>query len=177
MLRLDHLLHMESGLEFEETYWPGDDVTRMLYSGVPMWQVPAGQQQAYPPGTHFSYSSGDTNLAAYLWQTSLGDLDYATWLQRNFYRPLGIRRAVSEPDAAGVQVGSSYTYMTAREWARVGQLWLDAWHGRSELLSQAWQRAATEPRASAAQGEYGRGFWLNRRGEDFPGLPPGRPSP
>jgi len=70
-----------------------------------------------------------------------------------------------------VQVGSSYAYMTARDWARVGQFWLDAWHGRSELLSSDWLRASTLPRPSASQGEYGRGFWLNAQGLAFPRLP------
>jgi CubicO group peptidase (beta-lactamase class C family) len=170
-LRLDHLLHMESGLDFRETYTPGDDATHMLYSSAPMWRASLQRGQTYPPGIHFSYSSGDTNTAAFIWQLSLGELDYASWLQRNFYGQLGIRSAVSEPDATGYQVGSSYTYMTARDWARVGQLWLDAWHGRSELLGSEWQRAATTPRASSTTGNYGRGFWLNAQGKDFPDLP------
>jgi CubicO group peptidase (beta-lactamase class C family) len=169
-LDITHLLHMESGFEFEETYFPGDDATRMLYRSPAMWRVAPGNGHMHAPGEHFSYSSGDTNLASWLWQQSL-DRPYTDWLQQEFAGPLGLTQMTSEHDASGVQVGSSYTYMTARDWAAVGQFWLDAWHGRSELLSQAWMRAATVPRAAAVRGNYGRGFWLNAKGMDFPALP------
>ena len=37
----------------------------------------------------------------------------------HFSEPLGIRSLVPEADASGTQVGSSYSYMTARDWLRV----------------------------------------------------------
>lgn len=169
-LTLLHLLQMESGLDFVERYGPGSDVTHMLYSSEAMWTVPAGADQAYPPGSHFSYSSGDTVLASYLWQNSLGE-PYEQWIEREFKNPLGISSLVAEADASGVQVGSSYAYMTGRDWLRAGQLWLDAWHGRSQLLSQEWLRESVLPRASDPRGRYGRGFWLNTEGVAFSGLP------
>jgi CubicO group peptidase (beta-lactamase class C family) len=169
-LTLLHLLQMESGLDFEEVYGPGSDVTRMLYVAPAMWKVPASRGQAYAPGEHFSYSSGDTVFASYLWQRSL-DEPYEDWIARQFAAPLGIQSLVAEPDASGVQVGSSYAYLTARDWLRAGQLWLDAWHGRSELLSQDWLRESVQARESDQQGRYGRGFWLNTGGVAFEGLP------
>jgi CubicO group peptidase (beta-lactamase class C family) len=170
-LNLSHLLHMESGLQFEETYFPGDDATRMLFRSPAMWRVAPGNGHRHPPGTAFNYSSGDTNLAALIWSSSLGNRPYMEWIDDAFVRPLGLAGMTSEPDASGIQVGSSYTYMPARSWARVGQFWLDAWHGRSELLSREWMRAAVTPRPSNTGGDYGRGFWLNTRGDVFPGLP------
>jgi CubicO group peptidase (beta-lactamase class C family) len=169
-LTLLHLLQMESGLDFVEIYGPGSDVTRMLYGSEAMWTVPVGADQAYPPGSHFSYSSGDTVLATYLWQRSLGE-PYEQWVEREFKTPLGISSLVAEADASGVQVGSSYAYMTGRDWLRAGQLWLDAWHGRSELLSREWLRESVLPRPSDPRGRYGRGFWLNTDGVAFSGLP------
>jgi CubicO group peptidase (beta-lactamase class C family) len=170
VLNLGHLLHMESGFDFEETYFPGDDATRMLYRSPSMWRVAPANGHAHTPGDHFSYSSGDTNLAAWLWTRSLGAVDYQQWLLDNFAAPLGIR-LVSEADASGVQVGSSYTYMSARDWAKVGQLWLDAWHGRTHLLPREWMRASVTARAANIHGNYGRGLWLNTQQYDFPGLP------
>ena len=35
----------------------------------------------------------------------------------------------------------------------------------------SWMRAATTPRPTATDGNYGRGFWLNAKGLDFPNLP------
>ena len=169
-MTLFHLLQMESGLDFLELYGPGSDVTRMLYRSHAMWQLPASQSQAHPPGSHFSYSSGDTVLASRLWQQSL-EQPYPQWIETHFARPLGIHSLVAEADASGTQVGSSFVYMTARDWMRVGQLWLDAWHGRSTLLPQAWMRESLRARDSDPRGRYGRGFWLNTAGVSFEGLP------
>ncbi len=169
-LNLGHLLHMESGLDFEETYFPGDDATRMLYRSPAMWTVAPRRGQLFEPGKKFSYSSGDTNLASWVWQQSL-DQPYDAWLQENFARKLALSRLTSERDASGIQVGSSYTYMSARDWALVGRFWLRAWHNGSDLLPENWMREATTPRPSAVDGNYGRGFWLNTQGRDFPNLP------
>jgi CubicO group peptidase (beta-lactamase class C family) len=70
-LTLRHLLSMASGLDFDERYFPGDDVTEMLYGHGPMWQVPLMNGHRIDPGTEFVYSSGDTNVVSYLWQSSL----------------------------------------------------------------------------------------------------------
>jgi len=170
-LTLFNLLHMESGFEFVETYDPGDDATQMLYNSSAMWRAAPGNGHEYPPGEHFSYSSGDANLAAFLWQSSLAGEPYYRWLEANFSGPLGLSSITAEPDASGVQVGSSYTYMTARDWLRVGQFWLDAWHDRTDILPGGWQREATQPSPSNWQGNYGLSFWLNTEGSQFPSLP------
>jgi CubicO group peptidase (beta-lactamase class C family) len=53
----------------------------------------------------------------------------------------------------------------------MGQLWLDAWHGRSEVISAKWQRIAVTP-GTANNGEiYGLGFWLNTGHQAFPSAP------
>ena len=170
-LTLKHLLSMASGLDFDERYYPGDDVTEMLYGNGPMWQVPLKQGHRVMPGAEFVYSSGDTNVVSYLWQQSLAGEDYAAWLSREVYGPLELDRPALEPDSSGVQVGSSFAYLTARDWARLGQWWLDAWHGRDELLSQVWQRGAVTPGVARGGDYYGLGFWLNTKQRKFPGVP------
>lgn len=170
-LTLEHLLSMSSGLDFDERYFPGDDVTEMLYGGVPMWQVPARQDQRHPPGTAFSYSSGDTNLVSYLWQSTLAGEPYPVWLDREVYGPLGLDAPILESDVSGIQVGSSFAFLTARDWARMGQWWLDAWHGRDDRLSRQWQRFAVTPGVGAGGENYGLGFWLNTGQRMFPELP------
>ena len=170
-LSLYNLLHMESGFDFEEPYLPGDDATQMLYRSPQMWRVAPSRGHRYSPGEHFSYSSGDTNLASFLWHSSLAGQPYQHWLQDNFVNPLGLGIVVAEPDFSGVQVGSSYTYMSARDWANVGQFWLDAWHKRTDLLPDNWQREATQSSSSDKDGVYGLGFWLNTQGKSYPKLP------
>lgn len=168
-LTLEHLLRMRSGFDFEERYGPGSDATRMLYRDRAMWQSAARTGHAHAPGVRFNYSSGDANLTASIWQSALPTENYEEWLATAFSLPLGLSSLVVEADASGVQVGSSYAFLSGRDWLTVGQLWLDAWHGRSALLSQAWQRAAVTPQGD--DGSYGRSFWLNTGGDAFPGLP------
>ncbi len=104
-------------------------------------------------------------------EMQLAGQPYTSWMEGNFWGPIGLRSVTSEPDSSGVQVGSSYTYMTARDWGRLGQFWLDAWHQRNDLLPQSWQREATQPSASNIEGNYGLGFWLNTQGSALPSLP------
>ena len=170
-LSLRHLLSMSSGFDFSERYFPGDDVTAMLYQHPVMGYSAPSKGHVYPPGEQFAYSSGDINTASLMWQQSLEGEAYPDWLARNFIGPLGLQEMVMEPDAYGVQVGSSYAYLTARDWARMGQLWLDAWHGRSAIISQSWQRQAVAPGTSTNGEIYGLGFWLNTAQRRFPSAP------
>jgi len=91
------------------------------------------------------------------------------WIDREINDYLDLDDPLVEPDTSGVQVGSSFAYLTARDWANYGQWWLDAWHGRDDILSQEWQRLAVTPSDSADF--YGLSFWLNTRLSDYPDLP------
>ena len=170
-LTLQHLLSMTTGFDFSERYFPGDDVTDMLYRQPGMWLSAPDTGHALPPGEQWAYSSGDINTASLMWQQSLQGEPYPDWIHHQFSQPLSLDEVVLEPDASGVQVGSSYAYLTPGDWARMGQLWLDAWHGRSEVLSAAWQRLAVMPGTTKGGQIYGLGFWLNTDHRAFPSAP------
>ena len=170
-LTLQHLLSMTTGFDFSERYFPGDDVTDMLYRQPGMWRSAPDTGHAFPPGEQWAYSSGDINTASLMWQQSLQGKPYPDWIRSHLSEPLGLTEIVLEPDASGVQVGSSYAYLTPRDWARMGQLWLDAWHGRSEVISGEWQRLAVTPGTAKGGEIYGLGFWLNTGHRAFPSAP------
>ena len=170
-LTLKHLLSMTTGFDFSERYFPGDDVTDMLYRQAGMWRSAPNTGHAFPPGDQWAYSSGDINTASLMWQQSLQGEPYPDWIRTHFSEPLALTEIVLEPDASGVQVGSSYAYLTSRDWARMGHLWLDAWHGRSEVISAAWQRLAVTPGTAKGGEIYGLGFWLNTGHRAFPSAP------
>ncbi len=170
-LTLRHLLSMTTGFDFSERYFPGDDVTDMLYRQAGMWRSAPNTGHAFLPGEQWAYSSGDINTASLMWQQSLQGEPYPDWIRTHFSEPLALTEIVLEPDASGVQVGSSYAYLTSRDWARMGHLWLDAWHGRSEVISAAWQRLAVTPGTAKGGEIYGLGFWLNTGHRAFPSAP------
>ncbi len=59
--------------------------------------------------------------------------EYLTWPQRALFDKIGIRRQVLETDPYGNFLLSGYDYGTARNWARLGMLYLNdgVWNGRA----------------------------------------------
>ena len=163
-VRLTDLLQMSSGLDFDETYAPGSDSTRMLFLDHSVITTALASPLAQPPGSHFSYSSGTTNLIMELLQRELGGHQaLRDFLDQELRRPLGLAATILEPDPSGLPVGSSYVYASGRDWARLGQLMLrqGEWNG-AQLLDKAWVTAATMPNRSANERAYGYQFWLNQ---------------
>jgi CubicO group peptidase (beta-lactamase class C family) len=173
---LENLLQMSSGLDFDETYAPGSDATRMLFNARSASGVALQSLLKYSPGEHFSYSSGTTNLLArWTYQQLGGTAQAATdFFQQQILAPLGMRHTVFEVDASGVFVGSSYIYASARDWGRLGLLMQNRgnWNGE-QLLAEEWVNAAQRPNHSSNDPRYGYQFWLNGGGEElrFPELP------
>jgi CubicO group peptidase (beta-lactamase class C family) len=176
-ITLDALLRQSSGLAFDETYGAVNDVSRMLFTERDTGAFAARFALAAPIDSVWSYSSGTSNLVARIVRDAFGG-DRAAMLRfarERLFDAAGMTSAVFEPDAAGSFIGSSFAFMTARDWARFGELFrLDGvWNGR-RLLPEGWVRYATTPTPRAPLGHYGAHWWLNA-GE--PGAPERRPWP
>ena len=173
------LLQMQSGLAFSEIYEdPASDVTQMLFRARDAGGVAARQKLIHPPGAHWYYSSGTTNLIQRTLREALegNDAGYHSFARDALFAPLGAASFTMEPDASGTFIGSSFVYATARDWAKLGLLYLnDGVHDGARLLPEGWSRYVAAP-AAASDGEYGAQFWLNRPGADgrpkyMPGVP------
>jgi CubicO group peptidase (beta-lactamase class C family) len=177
-ISLENMLHMTSGLDFDETYDPGHDATHMLFTEYSGSDYAMRSKLAYAPASYFNYSSGTANLLSRLTHDKLGgDLQSSLDnLYHNIFTPLGMADSVLETDPSGVFVGSSYLYASARDWGRLGQLMLagGTLNGH-RLLSEDWVRRASEPNQSNNGGAYGYQFWLNSGNEAlrWPDIPKG----
>lgn len=163
----NNLLHMQSGLAFEEKYdVTRSDVNRMLFEAPDAGGAAAKKELEYQPGEHWAYSSGTSNLLARTLSQTLNEqgVEFYQFARENLLHPIGAASVVLEPDAAGYLIGSSFVYATARDWARLGQLYLQdgVWNGE-RLLPEGWADYVAEP-ASASNGQYGAHFWLNHNG-------------
>ncbi|MFI5345634.1 MAG: serine hydrolase domain-containing protein [Elusimicrobiota bacterium] len=161
-IALEDLLRMRSGLRFSEVYAdPLSDVTRMLFDRPDAGGFAASRPLAHPPGTHWQYASGTTNILSLIARRKLGENDYPLWPRRALFEPLGMRSAVFETDATGTFVGSSFLFATARDWARFGLLHASdgVWHGR-RILPEGWIKFVTTPTPQAKDGRYGAHWWL-----------------
>lgn len=173
------LLQMQSGLEFEEVYAnPRSDVSRMLFEMADTGVLGERSEATAAPGDVWHYSSGTTNLLSKLLRQELAaaGIDYHSFARNRVFDPVGAVSMVMEPDASGNFIGSSFIYGTARDWARLGQLYLQdgVWNGE-RLLPEGWAAFVSTP-ASQSDGQYGGHFWLNRDGDSgrerfLPGLP------
>ena len=77
------------------------------------------------PGTKWLYSSGSINIVMrYLRAQFPTDEEFQQYMRDRLFTPLGISEYYFEPDLSGMPVGSSYLYVTARDYARFGQMYL-----------------------------------------------------
>lgn len=165
----NNLLHMQSGLAFEEIYDnPRSDVNRMLFEAADAGAIAAKKKADHRPGEVWYYSSGTTNLISRTLRQVLAEagVDFGQFAHDAVFGPIGANRIVMEPDASGSFIGSSFVYATARDWARLGQLYLqDGLWNDERLLPEGWAAYVAAP-ATASGGQYGAHFWLNRDGAD-----------
>lgn len=161
-ITLNNLLQMSSGLDFnEDDSDPLADATQMLLREPDMATYAASKKLVAEPGTRWSYSSGTTNILSRIIRRTVGDSEYFSFPRRALFEPLGMDSAVIEPDASGTFVGSSFMYATARDWAKLGQFYLQngLWKGR-RILPDGWVHYATTPARQAPNQEFGAHFWL-----------------
>jgi hypothetical protein len=173
------LLQMQSGLAFSEDYGAAhSDVTRMLFRADDGAKVAAEKPLAHPPGEYWSYSSGTTNILQRALRNALEarGVSYHDFAREALFAPLGMASATIEADASGTFIGSSFVYATARDWAKLGLLYMsDGVANGRRLLPEGWSAFVAAP-AAKSDGAYGAQFWLNHPGADgreqyAPGLP------
>lgn len=168
-ITLADLLGMKTGLAFDERYGaPLSDVNVMLWARGDTGAFAAAKPLAHPPGERWEYASGTTNILARAMRDRLG-ADYAAFPRRALFGPAGMASAVLEPDAAGTFVGSSFMYATARDWTRLGLVFLGdgLWQGE-RILPAGWARAAATPAVPGSR--FGVHWWLRLKRP--PGAPP-----
>ncbi len=164
-LTLNNLLQMQSGLRWNEDYGNRSDVTVMLHEANDFARYTYSRDFEYDPGTHWYYSSGTTNIVSYLLRNTFdSDSSYYAFPYHELFYRIGITDAVFETDPSGTYVGSSYIYMTARDYARFALLYQqDGIYCGERILPEGWVDYTTSE-ASASDGDYGAFFWLNRGG-------------
>lgn len=155
-IRLRHLLTMTSGIEWGE----GSGVV------VPEWSPETtfiALPMADQPGRKFNYNSGGVHLLSIIVSRTTGkavrDLANA-----NLFGPIGFQVPVERwaADAHGNSAGGYGLWLTAREMARFGYLYLNdgCWDG-GRVLPPGWVAEATAPHADTpfGRGTYGYLWW------------------
>ena len=177
-ITIEHLLGMTTGLQWsEDNTDPRGDVLLMAYHSRDIADFAARKPLASPPGTQFAYSSGTTNILSRVLLSAMQD-DHSAYLalpRTAIFDPAGMTSALMPPDASGTLFGSTEAYATARDWARLGEIYLhDGERNGVQIFPKGWVAyAATPTSASQARG-YGAQIWVNK---GKPGHPDERPLP
>lgn len=168
-ITIKNILQQTTGLNFLEDYEKSSDATKMLFANADMAAYTASHRARNRPGQVFYYTSGNINLLSRIIRQKVGEQDYhALPYERLFYK-LGMYNTIMEPDASGTFAASSYSYGTARDWARFGLLYLnDGVFNGQQILPEGWVRETITPCDVAKRGQYGYLFWLNAGGKNNP---------
>lgn len=170
-ITINDLLHMNSGLEWEEDYGKISDVTKMLFITKDMSKSQIDKPLVGKPNQTWNYSSGTTNLLSGILRKQFKThQDYLNFWYSSLIDKIGMNSMIVETDMDGNFVGSSYGWATTRDWAKFGQLYLNKgnWNG-NQIFDENWAKYVSTP-TNTSNGNYGAQFWLNAGGK-FPDVP------
>jgi CubicO group peptidase (beta-lactamase class C family) len=168
-ITVEQLMRMTSGLALDEANDGFDPSSRMIYTEPDMAGFAVAAALIAPPGTRYHYSSPSTLILSRIIRDAVGGRaeDVIGFAERELFAPLGMRRVTLEFDATGTQVGSTYMYATARDWARFGLLYArDGVANGRRILPEGWVDYSASPTPGSRDG-YGAGFFTDRGDSEF----------
>ncbi len=163
------VLMMSSGVRWNETYTdPASDRRRLLEAQIS--QVPGaalavmkGLPRAAEPGTVSNYNTGETQVAALVLDSAVGQ-PLATYLGERIWSRFGMEADANwwldSPD--GIEIGGSGISATLRDYGRFGLFMLaDGVAAGDSILPAGWIHEATTPKVlrNGIALDYGYLWW------------------
>lgn len=178
----DDLLRMRSGLDLGQSLSAGwdaalDPANQIMFAQSDMAGVAAGRRLRWMPGTRWRYSDGSTAILGGLIRAIGGGGDATatqTFARRELFDKVGMGAVVFETDGVGTPIAATQAYASARDWARLGLLFLNDGVVEGErVLPSGWVEYSTRVTPGSAPFDYGAGWWANSgaAGEGRPGMP------
>ncbi|MBL0923118.1 MAG: serine hydrolase [Sphingomonadaceae bacterium] len=158
-ITLRQLLTMSSGLETPPFSPDPKGLSTQLFFGPDIAKTALNYKLVAAPGSVFSYSNGNSQLAGLILERATGQR-YADFLSAKIWKPIGGDNASVWLDRPG---GMAHSFCclqaTARDWARIGQLILDEGKVRGrQVVPKEWVAEMVKPAATNAN--YGLQLWL-----------------
>lgn len=161
-MTLQNVLTMTTGLEWNEEVPyddPRSDSSRM--EATDDWvQYVIDKPMAAEPGRVFNYSSGASELLAYIFQKETGQ-DIDAYGQKYLFSPLGIKHHWKRT-YLGVVDTEGGLYLNGEDLAKIGYLYLNdgVWEGK-RIVSHDWVKKSLTPYIRAEENfQYGFKWWL-----------------
>ena len=181
-IRIGDIMRMSSGIKINAPSDP--DYDRDIYADhyylytatSNSYEWAATRPQEWPPNTIGRYRNTDPVLTSYLIRLGVEGRgqDYHSFPQHDLFDKIGIRDWLIETDPQGNFLGQGLAFMPARDWARLGNLYLQdgVWDGERILPEGYVEYASTLAPTWVSDGrlQYGGAFfWVNGQGSQ--GLP------
>jgi CubicO group peptidase (beta-lactamase class C family) len=137
--------------------------------GVPTreaWRWMLYRPMKYAPGTHFNYDGAGANLLSVVLSRAIKQ-DAERFAQQNFFDPLQIDNLSWVSDAEGNLMGETDLFLTARDMAKIGILYLQ--HGRwgdKQIVSEDFVRDSTAKHndgGAPVNAAYGYLWWITTK--------------
>ena len=161
---LDQLLSMTSGVAWDENYDdPSSDVARFDAHRGPegknhLIDYMARLPREHEPGTHWRYSTGETNMIGLLVSSAVGQ-DLASYVQEKIWQPYGMEAKASWIlSNQGDEIAGCCMQMVPRDYARLGLMALEAGNGPTQaLIEPDWFAYATSEQQNIGKPDFGYG--------------------
>ena len=176
-IRIMDIMHMSSGLYCrapqDPDYDPSVGYPDHLYlytGGINSFEYAANLPQQWLPNTVGRYRNCDPVLINYLNRLGIESTgkNYFTFPQKELFDKIGIRTMVMETDPYGNFLTQGYEFASARDWARLGNLYLQdgVWNDKRILPEGFTKFVSTLAEPWVADGRliYGGLFWINGDG-------------
>jgi CubicO group peptidase (beta-lactamase class C family) len=154
-VKVRDLLTMTSGIRWSE------DTTENQIQRTPDWIAAILRLLSAATPGEFNYSTGNTHLSSAV-LTSATHTTGCEFIHQRLLAPLGIVAEHWGRDPQGYFSGGYNLYLTPRELAKFGLLYLHngSWNG-TQLVPAAWVEASMTNQVDAGDGDsYGYNFWL-----------------
>lgn len=176
-ISVKNLLQMSSGLKFSSHRDPGKDMRSealdhfYIYTGaINAFDFAINRPLEFEVGRVGRYRNCDPLSLGKLIKDHLevDGQEYLSFPQRELFDKIGIRKQILETDPYGNFLLTGYDYGTARNWARLGMLYLqDGVWNKDRLLPEGFVAFVSTLADSWEEPVYGGQFWINGTG-DFP---------
>jgi hypothetical protein len=170
-ITLRHVLTMTTGMEWIEdvAYDDPRNEANLMEASEDWVRYVIDHPMVKEPGTFFNYSSGTTELLAYIFQKETGE-GIEKYGEKYLFTPLGMEHYWKR-SPMGVVDTEGGLFLNSADLAKIGYLYAHdgMWDGK-QIVSKEWVRQSVTPFIDAEEGmKYGFKWWLlpQKDGEGF----------
>lgn len=171
-VRIRHLLQMNSGIQFDESYVNPFGDAASFYYGRRLRKAIGKIKLKNEPGKKFEYLSGNTQLLGLVLERAIKNKTITDYLQEKLWTPLGMEYSASwslDRKKDGLEKTFCCLNARARDFAKIGRLYKNKgnWNG-TQIVSTNWVEQSTKLDTSEGSNpNYQYQWWLPSPNEDF----------